>query len=97
MKKFAFLWLFITNSKFRFWHLYTLEYALKTYEFNKGQGATNVVMFEIKYGSDIFTYDFQIELDENKKKYKLPNNIIIEHLKKCSLEDIDYILKNVHK
>lgn len=46
MNHVRFLWLYITNARFRYYHKHTLKYALRFFGAFRGNGATDVLMFQ---------------------------------------------------
>lgn len=54
MRRWKMIYLLLTSKDFRFWLKYTLIYALSSYELNRGHGASDVLIFDKRYGDVVF-------------------------------------------
>lgn len=55
INKWKLIWRLLTNKKFTIWFGLVVEYALNNYEEKRGDGASDVLIYDSYYGKDIFT------------------------------------------
>lgn len=51
LNKWKLILMVLTDKKFTYWLGKTVEYAINNYELNRGEGASDVLLFEVLYGN----------------------------------------------
>ena len=54
LNKWKLIWLLMVDKKHTAWLGSVIEYALKNYEEKRGDGASDVLLYESIYGTNIF-------------------------------------------